>query len=374
MSTDKRVTVLQLTQYLGGGGLERVVATLCTNLDRSRFRPMVMCLRAGGDLVPMVEGQGIPVFVAQRDPARRDLGIFRQIRSVVRREGVDIIHSHNTEPFVQGVLAAGPASGVRVVHTDHARDFPDRFIWHLAEHMASWRAHRVVGVSDHTTRELGWYPRIGRGKLVTIPNGIDGEAFTENQDRALAKRRLGLDPSRVVVGLAVARFTPQKGLDVLLDAFETVVAAHPEACLAIAGDADGRAEMETSVRARGLGEAVRFLGRRSDMVNVLAAFDLYALSSRWEGLPMAVLEAMAAALPVVATRVGGVPTAVRHGVTGLLVPAEDPSSLARALGLLLGAPGLRAAFGEAGRRRYHERFTAAAMTRAYERLYVGGAG
>ena len=369
----RRLRVLQLTQFLGGGGLERVVATLATHLDRERFQPFVFCLRDGGDFVEDVEARGVPVHIADRDPGKRHLTLFRQIRRFLIEHRIDVVHSHNTEPFVQGALAAVGLPAVRLIHTDHARDFPDKWIWHLAEHVAAWRARWVVGVSDHTTDALEVYPRIPRDRLITVPNGIDGRAFAEASPetgtRRQAREALGLPAEAPVVGLAVARFTAQKGLDTLLAAFARVRQRLPHAVLAIAGDAEGRVALEEEARRAGFGDSVRFLGRRSDIPFVLSALDVYVLSSVWEGLPMAALEAMATGLPVVATRVGGLPTAVRHGQTGYLVPPRDPDRLAAALVSLLQDGALRNRFGAAGRDLYLRRFTAEAMTTTYERLY-----
>jgi glycosyltransferase involved in cell wall biosynthesis len=288
-----------------------------------------------------------------------------------------VVHSHNTCAFIFGTLGARLAGVRTIVHTDHARAFPDRFRYMAAEYLLSHLVYRVVGVSAPTSEALHRYERIPRRKLVTVPNGIDRSRYTVALDRGQVRRALGIAPEAPVIALA-ARLTEQKGLQYLLRALPAVIVRHPDVVLLVAGDGPLRPALEALAAELGVAPHVRFLGMRDDIAALLRASDVYALPSVWEGLPMAVLEAMAAGLPVVGSDVGGVGTAVEHQVTGLLVPKRDPARLAEALVAVLGDRVLRRRLGDEARRVFERRFTAEAMARAYEALYLrapaGGSG
>jgi glycosyltransferase involved in cell wall biosynthesis len=366
-SSTRRTRVMHITQDLMVGGLERVIVLLCRTLDRERFEPSVLCLRGAGGFAPELVEQGIPVHVLPWSPEKLDYFAFRKVGEVLRERRIDVIHTHNTGPFFHGALGATLAGVKTHIHTDHARPFPDSLRWMVAEHVLSHLAYRVVGVSDDTTHNLRHYEKIPESKLATIPNGIDLQPV--RTDPARLRQELGISPATTVIGTA-GRLTHQKGMEFLIQAAGLLAPRFPDLTVLIVGEGSEQNALQEMVRSAGLQDRVRLLGLRMDIPDLLALFDIYALPSRWEGLPMAILEAMAASLPIVASAVGGVPTAVREGVNGLLVPPENPVALAGALEKLLDEPQLRKRMGEAGRKRYEAGFTARQMTRRYERLYL----
>lgn len=360
---------MQLTEDLGLGGLEHVVATLCTTLDPNRFETSALCLKDGGPLADELTARGIPVFHLTPPRGRADYFAAAKIARILRRERIDVVHTHNTSAFIDGGLAALLAGTPMHVHTDHSRLFPDKRRYMIAEYVMSHFAYRVVGVSDHTVAELRRYERIPLSKLTTIPNGIDGGAFDRERDTTLKRRELGIAPGSAVIGVAV-RLTEQKGVTYLLKAMPQILSVHPETVLVVAGDGVLAQPLREEAKALGVHGHVRFIGPRRDIPELLSMFDLYALPSEWEGLPMIILEAMAAACPIVASDVGGVSTAVRDGENGYLVPARDVGALAQRITALLGDARRRREFGEAGRRFFRERFSAKAMAAAYARVYT----
>ena len=365
-----RRRLLLVSQHMGIGGLERVIATIARTLDPELFSPRVVCLRYKGDFGEALEDEGVPVEVLPRQEGKADYFAFRHLADVIRRESIDVIHTHNTDAFITGGLGRILARRRTVhVHTDHARSFPDRFRYYVAEHVLARLAYRVVGVSDHTTDNLARYEWIPRRKLVTIPNGIDPSPFDAPAPRAELRARLGVPPDAPLMGLG-ARITDQKGVDVLLHAMPRVLEAVPDARLAVVGEGPDRPDLERLSASLGLTDSVHFLGARTDFVELVPALDIYALPSRWEGLPMVILEAMAARLAIVATDVGGVANAVRHESTGLLVPSEDPVRLADELIRALRDPELRRRLGGEARRVFDEEYSAEVMTRRYEALYL----
>jgi len=363
----QRTRVMHITQDLGVGGLERVIVLLCRTLDRERFEPSVLCLRKAGGFAPELVEQGIPVHVLPWSPEKLDYLAFRKVGEVLREHRIDVIHTHNTGPFFHGALGATLAGVKTHIHTDHARPFPDSLRWMVAEHVLSHLAYRVVGVSDDTTHNLRHYEKIPESKLATIPNGIELQPVRTDPIRL--RQELGIAPGTIVIGTA-GRLTHQKGMEFLIRAAGLLAPRFPELTVLIVGEGSEQNALRELVQSTGLQDRVRLLGLRMDIPDLLALFDIYALPSRWEGLPMAILEAMAAALPIVGSGVGGVPTAVREGVNGLLVPPEDPDALAGALEKLILDPQLRRRMGAAGRKRYETEFTARQMTRRYERLYL----
>jgi glycosyltransferase involved in cell wall biosynthesis len=229
-------------------------------------------------------------------------------------------------------------------------------------------AYRVVGVSDHTSANLEKYEKIPTAKIETIPNGIDGSAFDIPVDRDAKRRELGIPGDAMIIGIA-ARLSPPKGVTHILRALPDIVARVPRVALIVAGEGPLEQDLRAETARLGLGDHVKFVGPRADMPELLKLFDLYVLPSVSEGLPMVLLEAMAAGCPIVATSVGGVPSAIEDGVNGLLVPPQNPAMLARAVVLALGDAALRRRLALAGKQAFAARFSAETMTRRYERLY-----
>jgi glycosyltransferase involved in cell wall biosynthesis len=362
-----KIRLMQITHDLAIGGLQRVVANICRTIDRDAFDVQVLCLRELGPFAADIERFGIRVSLIPQT-GRTDYFSFLKVARVLRAERIDVIHTHNTQPFVDGTLGA-LLSGVRtIVHTDHAREFPDKRRYMVAERIMSLFAYRVVGVSDHTSANLERYEKIATTKIETIPNGIDGSVFDIPVDQLARRRELGIPADAAVLGIGV-RLSEQKGITYLLEAMPEIVARVPRAVLVVAGEGPLEQDLKAEAERLALGSHVKFVGPRLDVPELLKVFDLYVLPSLWEGLPMVLLEAMAAGCPIVATSVGGVPSAIEDGVNGLLVPPRNPAMLARAVVLALGDQALCRRLALAGKQAFAARFSADTMTRRYERLY-----
>ncbi len=353
---------------MGVGGLPRVAETLCRTIDPARFEVQLLCLNFLGDIGEQLRRDGYTVHDLPRPHAGPDYGASRRIAAIYRQERIDVVHTHNTQALMHGGLAIVQAPGRRLIHTDHARPFPDQFKYHVIERVLSTLAHRMVGVSAHTTENLRRYEWIPRRKLETIVNGIDPRLFDRVPDRAALRASVGVatDAELLIVG---ARLEPQKGLTYLVQAVARLAPQRPRLRLVIAGIGSLQEPLAAEAAALGIADRVHFVGVRHDMAELLQVSDAFVLSSNWEGLPMIVLEALAARCPIVATRVGGVPSAVRDDETGLLVPPQDPQALADAIARTLDdAPG-RIRRAAAGRALFDAEFSAAAMSRRYEALY-----
>jgi glycosyltransferase involved in cell wall biosynthesis len=242
----------------------------------------------------------------------------------------------------------------------------------LRESLNRWTsplADRVIAVCELARQVEIERANVPPNHVLTIYNGLDAAAFdVSDADGLRIRRSFEIPPPAPLVG-SVGRLHVQKDFHTLLTAMTYVRKCLPDVRLLIVGDGDLRDALEDRARAFGLAESVTFAGHRDDIPQILAALDVFTLPSRWEGLPNAVLEAMAAGLPVVATHVGGVPELVVDAETGLLVPPQDPAALSRALLTLLENSDLRREMGRAGRDRVRACFSIDRMVQDTAQLY-----
>jgi glycosyltransferase involved in cell wall biosynthesis len=364
-------TVLQYLDSDVFGGSEQAALQLLAGLDRAKWRPVLLHHPEPG-LARLIEGARAADVPAYAVPRVTDANLLIRLPGLVRAVGAErpaVFHAHLNWPLACkfGLAAAALRRVPAVVATVHL--FVDGLInsnVRLQVRVVGAGVHRYLAVSRHVRDRLAAAIGLPERKLRVVPNGIDPAPFTRPADPALRTRLAGT-PDRPLV-LTAARLTPQKAIDVLLSAAVLV----PEAVFVIAGDGPERAALEARAKALGVAQRVRLLGARGDVAELLAACDLFVLPSLFEGLPLSVLEAMAAAKPVVATRIGGTVEAVVDGETGILVPPGDAGALAAAIRTFLTDPERARRSGEAGRARLRDRFTAAAMidgvTAAYEEL------
>jgi L-malate glycosyltransferase len=296
------------------------------------------------------------------------LRTVRRLCRRLRRLRTEILHCHNWLPHRYGGMAAAICRIPQLVLTRHGALPPAGGL--------SWRMNRwllgrthVVAVSTEIhsllSAQIG---HKGMASLEYIPNGISLEPYTGLPRREEARRRLGWPLVGPVLGV-VARLAEAKGHDDLLRAFAIIRGTIPQARLVIVGDGPLRERIRELIDSLGLADSVAMLGERHDVPQILAALDVFVLASQMEGVPMTILEAMAAGLPVVATDVGGIPQVVTHGQTGLMVPPSSPQELAQAILEVVRNPKKAQRLARAGRRRIEESFSVGTMASRYERLY-----
>jgi glycosyltransferase involved in cell wall biosynthesis len=238
----------------------------------------------------------------------------------------------------------------------------------LLQRIVWGRLDRILSVSTRLTERLVGTVGFPPERIETIRNGVDANRFTPSR-RAAARSAFGFGPAELVVG-TVGRLEPVKHQHSFVCALAALHRQGLRFTAVIAGDGPLRDSLAEYTQRLGLGETVRFLGKRSDVEDVLASFDIFVSSSRSEGLSNTILEAMATGLPVVATDVGGTDELVQHGTTGLLVRANDSETLASAIRSLALDDEQRQIMGRAGRRRVESEFDLAGMIRRYEELYL----
>jgi glycosyltransferase involved in cell wall biosynthesis len=365
--------VVQLALSLNPGGTERLVIDLATRL-RDEVATTVCCLDEAGAWAPELTGRGIEVAALHRGVGFRP-GLGRRIARIADAHRATVLHCHHYSPFVYGQIAALLRRRLRVVFTEHGRlsDAPPSRKRRFANRCLGRLPGALFAVS-HDLRRHMIAEGLPASRLGVIHNGIEPGPRPGEAERLAARAALGIAPDRLVVG-TVARLDPVKDLATLVAAFAALRERRPSGpgapLLVIVGEGPERPRLEAAAAAAGLADAVRLPGRRDDARRLLAALDLYANTSTSEGISLTILEAMAAGLPVVATRVGGSPEVVVDGETGRLVPARDPGAVAAALVELAGARERARALGEAGRRRVEARFTIERMLRRYLAAYRG---
>jgi glycosyltransferase involved in cell wall biosynthesis len=362
-----RIHVVQATFGMGIGGMERMIMDLCRYTDPDRFRFTVCCISVRGPLADQIEAEGVPVIFCENQTRVGKYLRGLELGRILRDLRADILHTHNTTAFIDGLIGAKLARVPIMVHTDHCKNYPIEWRWTVAEHLASRLVDQVVAVSHHTKSDLVRYEKIPERKVSVIHNGINPRLTRDSSIEAL-RRELGLRDSQIVVG-TVGRLEPQKGLDLLLDAIPQVARHCPEAHFLIVGGGSLQQELSLQAINLGIADRVTFTGWRTDAIDLMQLFDCFVSTSNFEGLPMVMLEAMAFSKPLVATAVGGIPELIEDGFNGLTIGERNPGVVAEALVRMVKDHGFRRRLGQNSRARYEERFTAQAMAAAYQRVY-----
>jgi glycosyltransferase involved in cell wall biosynthesis len=366
--------VLHVAGSAGWAGGEVYLVTLAGALDRARFRLGVV-VPEPGPLVDRLRALGVPTALVPLAERLVNPAALWALARQFRRQRPAIVQSHGARSNVYTRLAARLAGVPVVLSTVHNSLFDyevspaRRRAYVAAERWTSGLADRVIAVSGAVARDLVQRYGLPAGKVVVVRNGIDADAFRPARTPEAVRAELGLGPAARPIGVA-ARMTEQKGHVHLLDALPAVAARVPDVACVLIGDGPLRGALEARARALGVLERCRFTGARSDVADLVAALELVVLPSRSEGLPFALLEAMALGRPVVATAVGGCPEVVDEGRTGLLVPAGDPAALAGAIWRLLERPEEARAMGARGADRVRAEFTLARMVGGLEALYA----
>ncbi len=363
-AADKQASlVVHLIYRLDFGGLETLLVD-CINRMPDHYRHAVVCLTDYTAFAERITRPGVQLFALHK-PAGLGLGTHAKLFSLLRKLRPTILHTYNLSACEYSLTAALAGVPVRI-HAEHGRDAGDpqglnRKHNLLRRLMAPW-IDRFIPVSGDLRQWLVNVVGIDAAKTLLINNGVD-----------TAHYRPGPRPhGRFVIG-TVGRVQDVKNQAALVDAFIALRAMLPQQRerlrLVIVGEGPLRARLEAQVAAAGIGDAVTLAGARSDIADQMCSFSLFALSSIAEGTPVTLLEAMACALPVVSTAVGGIPELVEDGKTGTLVASGDSAAMARALAAYAADEDLAARHGAAARARIERHYSVAAMVQAYAALY-----
>jgi glycosyltransferase involved in cell wall biosynthesis len=365
------MNITHVVENLNRGGLERMVLDLVQRQQQQGHPCQVVCLYEAGTQAHELDVAGIPV-VACNKGLGVDLRALARARWAIDRHDTDILHTHNAVAHYQAVLASCGLGVPRIVNTRHGMGAGQR------TGRKEWLYRRALTRTDVvvTVCEAARRSGIARGILPPamtriVPNGIALEHFrpASTEMRRQLLRMLGLAEDAFLIG-NVGRLNWTKDQIGLIRAFRQVSTRHPTAALLLIGDGELRADLERFAGQEGVRHAVHFLGDRSDVRELLQGLDLFVLSSASEGYSMALLEACAVALPIVATDVGGNGEIIQSGRSGQLVPPGEPDALAEAMLLLLAEPHRASAYGRAARAWVEKHGSLETMAERYERLYL----
>ncbi len=360
---------------MGMGGADQQILLLAEAMRARGHEVRITALAPLGQMGHEAQRAGIPTESLE---LRRNVTDLRGITALVRTLRAwrpDVLHSHMVHANLLA-RAVRPFTPVRaLVSTIHSINDGGRL--RLAAYRLTNRlVDRVTIISQVAADRYLSLGAVPPRRLEVVPNAVDTARFRPVADtRAAVRRELELGDD--FIWLAVGRFEEAKDYPTMIAAFATLARIRPTSRLLLVGQGSLQHEVEARAKASGVGDRIRFLGVRRDVPEIMSAVDGYLLSSAWEGMPVAVLEAAAVGLPVVATRVGGVPEVVDDGVTGFLTPSHDPAALAAAMERLETTPAdARSAMGQRGRALVEQQFSYERVMARWERIYseVAAAG
>lgn len=393
---EKPLKVMQIITNLEIGGAQEVVHTLAKYLSRNDDCQAIVVTFADGPLREKIEKLGVPVEVL---PARRYkvsnlpmfmmdmVGIFRSLREIVKRHQIDVIQTHLLRSLDFLMLFLLYTTSVQaVLWTFHNTNYQHELIKYNQQAKIKWLGH--LKVNSHrwlyrsTARLVSGFVAISEDvrqsmikgigpigqRITTIANGVDVERYQQQVDRKAVRAELGLPEEAQVVAM-VALFREQKGHRFLVEAMETLSTKHPDLHILLIGDGDLRPAVETQVATANLGHCIHFLGNRPDVPDLLAASNIFVLPSLWEGLPMAVLEAMATGLSVVVSDLAGTRKIVTPDKTGIIIEPGNSKMLANALDQILSTPTKAEALGQAAQTWVEEVYSARKQANDHIALY-----
>ena len=364
IQTATRLPVMFVITSMPVGGAETLLVNLIRRMNRSRFAPELCCLKSLGPLGEEMARE-IPTF-SNLLSSKWDLGVLRRLTRLFKeRRTAAVITVGAGDKMFWGRLAAWRAHVPVVLSAIHSTGWPD--VIGRMNRLLTPLTDAFIGVAAPHGRYLVEQEKFPADKVKVIPNGVDVDRFHSNVDGSMVRKELGLSSTTPIAGI-VAALRPEKNHAALLQAMAIVRRKVPAAQLMIVGDGPERHALESLARELAIDRAVHFLGTRSDIPQLLAAMDVFVLTSRMEANPVSILEAMATGKPVVAPRVGSIPESVADGQTGYLTEPGNIDEVATHLVELFLHPASARAMGKAGRTLVEDRWSLDSMVDGYQRL------
>lgn len=368
---DRKIRILECIRQGQIGGGESHLLSLVSNLDRSKFDPVVLSF-TDGPMVDRLRELNIDTQVIYTEKPF-DISKWKIVKEYLRQQSIDLVHAHGTRAS-SNVLWAARSLKIPVIYTIHGWSFHQdqsllvRTVRVLGEKFLTRRSALNISVSK-SNQESG--KKVIRDfESIVVNNGIDRKKFNPDSQFPDIRAELNLPKDKTLV-LFIARFTSHKQPLALIEAFKEAVKLHPSMHLLMVGDGDQKEEAVRIIEAQGLKNDITLVGFRQDVSAVLAAADIFVLPSLWEGLPIGLLEAMSMGKAIIASKVDGTIEIVHHEENGLLIDTKElVPGLTRALiGLSQSAP-LREQYGRKAIETVRDRFNAENMTRQIEKLYL----
>jgi glycosyltransferase involved in cell wall biosynthesis len=365
----KRLRIAHLIYSPAVGGSEMIAADICARLDRSIFEPLVLFMYQAQGLMPEILSQrNIATYNLKQTRVKRLFGPLLLYKTLVGLR-IDILHVHHV-PLWHKIWRPTKLAKIPVILTEHAKYSISRSN-KLQE--ACRGAAKTVSCFTAVSKDLKDYfvkeINIPEESIRVIPNGVDIFRFAPGPRNGVLRDLLPDEFSGKVL-ISVGRLTEAKDQSTLLSTIEILKKQGRNIYLIMVGDGEMRASLEEEIAQKELIHCVHLAGSRSDVPELLRGADAFVLSSKREGLPMSILEAMAAGLPVIATKVGGIPEVVKDGENGVLVPPQDQNSLANAICRVLDDSKFAAKLGRGARISIEENYSIKNITEAYSELYL----
>jgi len=365
-----RIVLVHVIDTLGLGGAERFVVDLCAALPPDRYQPIIVTVAADGPRADDARRAGIEL-LSLNARSHWDVRVLWRLSRFLRDRGADIIHTHLSVAGAYGRLAALLA-GVPVRVTTGQNAYLQGYTlprWQvLLNTLLAQVTDRHVAVSEGTRDYLELVENVAADRIRVVPNAIRWPGEVSDQQVETLKQELGIGDRRPLLGV-VGRLVEQKGQLYALQALALLKEDHPELLCLFVGQGPQRQHLERLTEALGLSDRVIFTGPRTDIDILLRALDLFVLPSIYEGLPLSLLEAMAADLPVVATDVPGSREVIEDGLNGRLVKPADAVALAAAIAELLANPAAAQEMAARGQETVRQRYTIGPVARKYQQIY-----
>jgi len=365
--------VLWLIKGLGVGGAEKLLVMSLPYLNWKVFDyQLAFFLKSKSQLVPEFERAGVPVFCLNSESSLDFRVLFRLVR-LLRKQEIDILHVFSPYAGIVGRLAARLAGVKAVVYTEHSTLENQNALGRVGNILTYPLNNATIGVSQAVLHSVLRWQLVRRGTFQTIHNGVDLNALDTNRvSPDQIKKSLGIDPQHRVVG-NVANLRPAKGHMYLLQAARLVLNQYPEVTFVVVGRETVKGylrQLEEVAERLDIRDRILFTGFRPDAIQITSAFDVFVLSSLWEGFGIVLLEAMALGKPVIGTRVGGIPEVIEDGVNGYLVEPRNPQQLADKTVQLLVDETRRSQMGHKGIQRVRDKFSIQNTVKAVEDVYA----
>ncbi len=369
-TVNKKIKIAFINYSLDIGGIETLILNICKQINRDIFEASIFVFTKNGTLKEEYINSGVGVIeVGKKDGFDWFLPV--RLSRALKKNMINIVHTHNSSNWLYGAIA-GKIAGIPVIHTEHTtrNSYSKHAIrWALIENVLAKFTKTIISVAESIKNQMSIFANIDPRKIKIIHNGIEYDKFDRTIDKEKIKRSLSLAKDDIVIG-NVARFYDNKDHKTLLKAFKLVLGKVQNTYLLLIGDGPLKKEAEDVAKDLQLEKKVKFIGNRRDIPAILKIMDVFALSSKKEGLPIVLLEAMASGLPVVATNVDGNAEAVQHGKTGIIVPAKDHNLLAEAIISVLIDKEQAKQMGKKGQERVRQYFSFKKMIKKYEDIYI----
>lgn len=367
----EKINILHIYQNSKIGGVQQQLLSLLKAYNREWFHPIFCCLGPKEEIGKEIEGTGIEFIPLNKLRYNRfSPGIVLELHRLMKKKQIHVVRTHRYRSNLYGRLAAFLA-GVPViiasVHDNYRTDKrPKR---RIMNRILSKITDKIVAVSEDVKEDIIRYDSIDPSKIEVIPNGIDVERFNPEKNTTDIRKEFSLEEDDIVIGF-IGRIVPAKGLEYLLNALPYLKEEFKSIKLLIVGEGSLMEELKERAKKNNIFDNILFIGRRRDIPEILASINIFVMPSIAEGLPNALLEAMAMGKPIVTTEVGGIPEIVKNGFNGLLVPPRDTLSLSKAIKELISNDRLAAKLGQAARDLVYDNLSIKAIAQKWQSLYL----